>query len=87
MTNARSDESPPFTLVSIDPAAAPAGASGKQWCRYVIAQGDNVIDGLRRGSLAAVTEAVERNLIQLNERRGGKRGYSYPMSVPRSKPT
>lgn len=87
MTYAHSEEPPPYRLVSISPTAAPAGASGKQWCKYVIAQGDNVIAGFRRGNLASVTEAVERNLLQLNERRSGKRGYTSTVSATRAKQT
>jgi hypothetical protein len=63
-----------FRLVSIRPSPAPAGSAGRDWFRYRIEQGANLINGYRRGELAAVTADVERIVAGLNERRIVKRG-------------
>lgn len=88
MTDSNPADLPPFHIVSIDRSSAPAGATGDDWCHYVIAQGDNAIDGMRRGSIASVTEAVEFIVSQLNQRRqrqGGKQ--SPPSRSPGRTPT
>lgn len=64
----------PFEIVSIRRTEPPGGGKGSNWYRYKIVQGTNTIDGYRRGSLKAVTLAVEEIVAQLNERRNGKRG-------------
>jgi hypothetical protein len=63
-----------FRLVSIQPAPPPSGSAGRDWFKYRIAQGANLINGYRRGELAAVTADVERIVAGLNERRIVKRG-------------
>lgn len=68
---AKSDD---YRLVSIRHAAAPNGASGKDWHVYSIAQGTNLITGYRQGSIGSVTEDVERIVAGLNERRMVHRG-------------
>ncbi len=68
---AKSDD---YRLVSIRHATAPSGASGKDWHVYSIAQGTNLITGYRQGTIASVTEDVERIVSGLNERRMVHRG-------------
>ena len=58
-------------------AETPAGAEGSDWHRYVITQGQNTIHGVRRGTLAAVTAAVEEIVGQLNDRRAQKSGRTH----------
>lgn len=62
----------PFTLISIQPVAAPSGAAGA-WHRYEIVQGKNTIVGYRAGGMRSVTEAVESIVEQLNDRRAYRR--------------
>ena len=62
-----------YRLAFIKPARAPSGNAGSDWLMYRIAQGPNVINGYRRGDIAAVTSEVEKIVIGLNERRLIKR--------------
>lgn len=71
-------DTPEFRLVSVDRADAPAGATGQDWYRYVIAQGENIIAGQRRGSVASVRVAAERIVAMANERRQGQKAKSPP---------
>ncbi len=65
----------PFEIVSVRRAEPPPDGIGPNWYRYVIAfEGTNNIHGCRRGSLKAVTRAVEEIVAQLNERHLGQRG-------------
>ncbi len=61
----------PFKLSSVLKEGPPAGAEGIGWHRYVITQGDNTIVGHRQGSIRSVTLAIEKIVLQLNERRLG----------------
>jgi len=63
-----------YAITSISKADPPDGAEGTNWHCYVIEQGSNCIRGFRQGTQAAVREAVEEIVAQLNERRLGKRG-------------
>ncbi len=47
---------------------------GTDWHCYIIEQGKNTIRGYKQGSLKVVTKSVEEIVMQLNERRFGKRG-------------
>ncbi|MGD8425807.1 MAG: hypothetical protein PVH13_11260 [Gammaproteobacteria bacterium] len=67
-------ENGPFEMASLKKTKAPAGTEGGNWYKYVINQGANRIVGYRQGSLAAVTEAVEDIVVNLNQRRSGKPG-------------
>ncbi len=62
-----------YRLAFIKPARAPNGNAGSDWLMYRIAQGQNVINGYRRGDLASVTTEVEKIITGLNERRLIKR--------------
>ena len=64
-----------YEIVSIQRAEPPPDAGSSNWYRYVIAfEGTNTIHGCRKGSLKAVTSAVEEIIDQLNERHSKKRG-------------
>jgi len=66
------DES--FQLDNIERAQAPDGGAGQGWFRYIITQGPNTITGYRQGSQRAVSKAVKDIVLELNERRRGKKG-------------
>jgi len=63
-----------YKMISVVPSEAPKGSAGADWHCYTIGQGDNKIRGYRQGQLTAVTRSVENIVLQLNERRMGKRG-------------
>ena len=63
-----------YQLGDIEKATAPAGCNGKDWYQYTITQGLNKITGYKQGSQRAVTKAVKQIVLDLNERRGGKKG-------------
>lgn len=84
MTDEPSGKGQPYEIVSVQRADTPAGMEGKDWYKYVIAQGTtNTINGHRQGNLKAVTEAVEEIVGQLNERRMGKRGRVNLVPTPK----
>lgn len=64
----------PFQLGGIERADAPDGGAGQDWFRYIITQGPNKITGYRHGSQRAVTKALKEIVLELNERRNGKKG-------------
>lgn len=64
----------PYEVVSISRASTPDGCEGADWYDYEIALGDHSITGCRQGNLKTVTSAVNDIVIQMNERRFGKRG-------------
>ena len=76
----------PYEVISVRRAEPPPGAEGSDWHRYVITQGANTIRGCRQGNLKAVTCAVEEIVVQLNERRLGKRGRVHLEMTPKKKP-
>jgi len=63
-----------YELQNIEKAKAPDGGLGTGWFRYTIIQGQNTITGYRQGSQRTLTRAVKDIVIELNERRVGKRG-------------
>ena len=73
----------PYEIVSVQRAEPPPGLEGSNWYRYVITQGSNTINGCRQGNLKAVTLAVEEIVVQLNERRLGKRGRVNLVPTPK----
>ncbi len=75
----------PYEIVSVQRAEPPPGLEGSDWYRYVITQGSNTINGCRQGNLNAVTLAVEEIVVQLNERRLGKRGRVNLVPTPKKK--
>ena len=73
----------PYEIVSVKRAEPPPGVEGTDWYSYVIAQGSNTINGCRQGNLRAVTLPVEEIVVQLNERRLGKRGRVNLVPTPK----
>ncbi len=73
-----------YEIVSVRPTEPPTDMDGTNWHSYVIVQGANTIHGYRQGSLSTVTQAVRDLVIQLNERRAGKRGRVH-LVMPTSK--
>ncbi|MGI9344216.1 MAG: hypothetical protein ACR2QV_15395 [Gammaproteobacteria bacterium] len=63
-----------YKFEGVEKSKAPDGGDGKDWFRYTITQGGNTITGYRQGSQRAVTKAVKQIVLDLNERRGGKKG-------------
>lgn len=70
----REQNNEPFELLSVDRAEAPDGSQGKDWVRYEIVQGSNVIRGYRQGSLKSIRQVAEEIVTGLNERRSPRRG-------------
>jgi len=60
-----------YRLESLDRTATPAGLEGT-WYEYVIAQGTNMIKGMRCGSKTQVDDDIRDMVERLNERRIGK---------------
>jgi hypothetical protein len=60
-----------YRVSSVDRADAPANADG-DWYRYILEGGRSPITGLRRGTLAEVTDHATRCANELNERNNGK---------------
>jgi len=61
------------SIIKTDP---PPGAEGKDWYRYEIAHGTNCISGYKQGTMDEVSEAMEENVLQLNERQFGKKAMA-----------
>ena len=83
MSHASAPNSEPYEVRSIEPSDAPEGMDGPDWFRYEIGQGDNTIKGYRNGSKKNVKDAVEAIVVQLNERRFGKRGRVQFIPTPK----
>jgi hypothetical protein len=60
-----------YRLESLDRTATPAGLDGT-WYEYVIAQGTNMIKGMRCGNKTQVDDEIRDMVERLNERRVGK---------------
>ncbi|MGH1537137.1 MAG: hypothetical protein ACRBDX_03685 [Gammaproteobacteria bacterium] len=65
-----------YEIKSILKTDPPPGAEGSDWYRYEIAHGTNSICGYTQGSLEEVREAMDENVVQLNERQFGKRAMA-----------
>lgn len=63
-----------FVLRSLERAADPEGSDARDWFRYQIVQGTNVVSGHRRGTVGDVRAYVEGIVTALNDRRALKRG-------------
>jgi hypothetical protein len=57
-----------FRVESVEKTDAPEGLPGSDWHRYVIGQGRSKIEGLKTGTLAAVTRHAEAVADDLNLR-------------------
>jgi hypothetical protein len=93
---AAADNEPPaegaYRLLAIEPTKAPDGGGSRDWFAYRIMQGENLIRGFRRGSLASVTTDVEQIVVSLNERRMVRRGRvdlipTKPAAAPEAPPS
>lgn len=70
-----------YSVITVEKAATPEGMPGNNWHRYVIGQGTSKIEGIKPGTLKAVTEHAEAVAEDLNSRTG-KGGSTY---APRKK--
>jgi hypothetical protein len=64
----RTDNLEHFQVALVETAAAPPGAEGDNWCRYVLESGRSALTGWRRGSLQEVTQHATRFTEELNTR-------------------
>jgi hypothetical protein len=64
----QADSTRNFRVALVEKAAAPQGAEGDNWCRYVLESGHSAITGWRRGSLQEVTQHAIRSTEELNTR-------------------
>ena len=83
MDNESSIMGQPYEVVSITRAETPEGCAGADWYDYEIALGTHTINGCRQGSLKNVTLAVNEIVLQMNERRFGKRGRVNLVPTPK----
>jgi hypothetical protein len=60
---------PMYAVASVEKIASPEGLPGDNWHRYVIEGGDAPIEGLKPGTLNAVTEHAQCVADDLNERK------------------
>jgi hypothetical protein len=70
----RDQNAEPSELKAVQKSEPPPGSDGKDWIRYEIAQGSNLITGYRQGTVAAIKRAAEEIVVGLNERRSPNRG-------------
>lgn len=63
-----------YRVMSVEKTSTPDSMTGT-WHRYVIGEGSSRIDGIKCGSLKAVTEHAETVAENLNARAGAK-GYA-----------
>jgi len=70
----REQNNEPFALLSVHRSEPPTGSEGKDWVRYEIVQGSNLITGYRQGSVTSIKKVAEEIVVGLNERRSPKRG-------------
>ncbi len=59
-----------YQVVSVVKTDPPEGMPGDNWYRYVIGEGGSKIEGLKPGSLKAVTRHAETVAEDLNARTG-----------------
>ncbi len=74
-----------YRVESIARAATPEGLEGV-WYQYVIAQGTNMIKGMRCGDKAQVDDEVRDMVERLNERRVGKTRPRVKPAAPAATP-
>ena len=58
-----------YRVVSVEPATAPPGAEGNDWCCYALENRHFTLTGWRRGSLREITQYAARYAEELNARR------------------
>jgi len=87
MSQASAAKGEPYEIRVIEPSDPPSGFDGSNWFRYEIGQGVNTIQGYRSGNRTSVTDAIEAIVVQLNERRFGKRGRVQFIPTPKKTST
>ncbi len=60
-----------YRVVSVEKTEPPEGMPDGNWHRYIIGQGSAKIEGLKPGTLKAVTQHAETVAEDLNSRAGG----------------
>lgn len=85
MADVNSGKGEPYEIESIRRVKAPPDTEGADWHRYIIVQGNNTINGYRKGNLQEVTIEVEELVAQLNQRRLGKRGRVNLVPTPKNR--
>jgi len=66
-----------YRVESVEKTDPPEGLPAGNWHRYIIGQGGSKIEGLKPGSLKAVTEHAESVATDLNLRaKGGNSTYA-----------
>ena len=80
------EEAPPFSIGQVESVKPPTEGQGKYWRKYTIVQGQNTITGYRQGGVKAVRKAVNEMIVDMNQRRMGKRGRVHLDMSHRGKP-
>ena len=77
MTSQENDQiiKEPYRVVTVEKIDPPEGMPGKSWYRYVIERGNSTIDGIKPGTLKAVTDHAHTVANDLNSR--AHKGGSY----------
>lgn len=70
----RNQNDEPYELKAVNRTDPPPGSEGKDWVRYEIAQGTNLITGYRQGTVTSIKRVAEEIVVGLNERRSPNRG-------------
>ena len=73
----------PYELRSLSESLPPQGSEG-QWYRYVIAQGESLVVGIRSGTSTEIDDFLRDIIARLNERRMGKTRPRAKISAPAS---
>ena len=65
-----------FSVVSVEKTAAPSGADGDNWYKYIVARDNSQIVGNMRGSMQQVTNYAKEFVENLNSRASMPKGRS-----------
>jgi hypothetical protein len=65
-----------FKVLSVEKTAAPNGAEGDNWYKYIVARENSEIVGNMRGSLQQVTKYAKEFVENLNTRASMPKGRS-----------
>jgi hypothetical protein len=66
-----------YQLINVEKIDTPEGMSGNNWHRYVIGRKGSTIEGMRPGSIKAVTRHAQSVVEDLNERLSGRAITAY----------
>ena len=79
---------PRCEVESVEKTEAPTGTTGDNWHRYTIGTGPSKIEGMKQGSLKAVTEYAQTIADDFNDRSGSRAFSIYsPKAKPKPVPT